>query len=102
MAVRGWVDVVWLELPFATDLSRSSFSSTIMAEVSTIPPAQDAMQGVLSAGQPPLPTELSNPAAETTPAPPAEPEYASETLYIQNLNEKIKIDGIAPFILSAR
>ncbi|KAI0789437.1 hypothetical protein C8Q75DRAFT_733681 [Abortiporus biennis] len=31
------------------------------------------------------------PATTTTEAAPAEPEYASETLYIQNLNEKIKI-----------
>lgn len=33
--------------------------------------------------------------AEPTPEPeaPAEPEFVSETLYIQNLNEKIKIPG---------
>ena len=30
-------------------------------------------------------------AATEAPAPPAEPEFVSETLYIQNLNEKIKI-----------
>jgi len=49
-----------------------------MAEVST-PPAPDAMEDVVSS----TPTE---------PPAPAEPEYISETLYIQNLNEKIKID----------
>jgi U2 small nuclear ribonucleoprotein B'' len=51
-----------------------------MAEVSASP-APDAMQDVVSS----TPTE---------PTAPEEPEYISETLYIQNLNEKIKIDGI--------
>jgi U2 small nuclear ribonucleoprotein B'' len=32
-------------------------------------------------------------ATNAEPAAPTEPEYISETLYIQNLNEKIKIDG---------
>jgi hypothetical protein len=50
-----------------------------MAEVAA-PPPPDAMQGVESS----LPSES---------AAPQEPEYISETLYIQNLNEKIKIDG---------
>jgi RNA recognition motif-containing protein len=46
-------------------------------------PLPDAMQGVL-----PTPTPLPNPEDS------AEPEYSCETLYIQNLNEKIKIDGL--------
>jgi U2 small nuclear ribonucleoprotein B'' len=46
-------------------------------------PQPDAMQGVLS-----TPTPLANPEDS------AEPEYSCETLYIQNLNEKIKIDGL--------
>ena len=49
-----------------------------MEEV-TASPAPDAMQGVVSS----TPAEV----------PPEEPENISETLYIQNLNEKIKIDG---------
>jgi U2 small nuclear ribonucleoprotein B'' len=53
-----------------------------MAEV-LAPPSPDAMQDVVTS----VPTE---------PPVPAEPEYLSETLYIQNLNEKIKIDGINP------
>ena len=51
-----------------------------MTEISA-PPALDDMQDVV-------------PSAPTEPPVPAEPEYISETLYIQNLNEKIKIDGI--------
>ncbi|KAF7965379.1 hypothetical protein HWV62_15897 [Athelia sp. TMB] len=49
-----------------------------MAEVAA-PPTPDAMEGVAAA-------------APEVPAVPEEPEYISETLYIQNLNEKIKID----------
>jgi len=49
-----------------------------MAEVAT-QPASEAMEGVVAS-------------APAEPAPPAEPEYISETLYIQNLNEKIKVD----------
>lgn len=52
-----------------------------MAEVA--PPVPDAMEGIVSA--PP-----------SVPAVPEEPENISETLYIQNLNEKIKIDGKCP------
>ena len=33
------------------------------------------------------PTSVADPSA------PQEPEYTSETLYIQNLNENVKIDG---------
>jgi hypothetical protein len=52
-----------------------------MAEVAAAPaPAADAMQGIVSS-------------ATTETAAPEEPENISETLYIQNLNEKIKIDG---------
>jgi hypothetical protein len=29
-------------------------------------------------------------------------EYVSETLYIQNLNEKIRIDGLAPVTVTLR
>ena len=29
-------------------------------------------------------------------------EYASETLYIQNLNEKIRIDGLTPVTVTLR
>jgi RNA recognition motif-containing protein len=51
-----------------------------MAEVAAPPaPAADAMQGIVSS-------------ATTETAAPEEPENISETLYIQNLNEKIKID----------
>jgi len=50
-----------------------------MAEVAA-PPAPDAMQDIVSSA----PTEVIAP---------EEPEHISETLYIQNLNEKIKIDG---------
>ena len=50
-----------------------------MAEAAT-QPAPDAMQGVIGTAPVAAPT-------------PEEPEAVSETLYIQNLNEKIKIDG---------
>jgi hypothetical protein len=56
-----------------------------MAEVSALPISSDVMQGVETAETAEAPTE--------TPAPAEEPEFVSETLYIQNLNEKIKIDG---------
>jgi hypothetical protein len=32
----------------------------------------------------------------------SKPEYASETLYIQNLNEKIRIDGLTPVAVMLR
>ncbi|KAG6919648.1 hypothetical protein DXG01_003512 [Tephrocybe rancida] len=56
-----------------------------MADVVAAPPAIEPMQGV----------EASAPTTSGTPevaAPPAEPDNACETLYIQNLNEKIKTD----------
>lgn len=34
--------------------------------------------------------------AVAAPASPSKPEFISETLYIQNLNEKIRIDGSSP------
>lgn len=40
---------------------------------------------------PMIPPEMT--AIPAAPAAPVEPEIVSETLYIQNLNEKIKIDG---------
>ncbi|KAF7303120.1 hypothetical protein MKEN_01275500 [Mycena kentingensis (nom. inval.)] len=49
------------------------------AEVSA--PPQPPMEGVVEAAPAPI-----------VPEEPKEPEYTSETLYIQNLNEKIKID----------
>jgi len=49
------------------------------------PVAPDAMQGIVQA---PIPIPGAVPAP---PQPSQEPEYVSETLYIQNLNEKIKI-----------
>jgi U2 small nuclear ribonucleoprotein B'' len=50
-----------------------------MAEVAASS-APDSMQGVV-------------PSASAEVVVPEEPENISETLYIQNLNEKIKIDG---------
>jgi hypothetical protein len=77
-----------------------------MSDAAPLPPA-DAMQGVLSTAAPipgvPLtipvvsPPELAPPANSLTPnmeSESVEPEYACETLYIQNLNEKIKINGM--------
>ncbi|RPD64778.1 RNA-binding domain-containing protein [Lentinus tigrinus ALCF2SS1-7] len=66
-----------------------------MAEVTAPPLAHDAMQGIATnivapapvAGIPPMPVAAA-PAAASVPPP---EEVATETLYIQNLNEKIKI-----------
>lgn len=59
-----------------------------MAEVTPVPPtaSSDAMQDVSDAQEETTATQSA----------PEEPEIVSETLYIQNLNEKIKIDGIYP------
>jgi hypothetical protein len=48
------------------------------------------------------PTEIPIPIddVETTSA--SKPEYVSETLYIQNLNEKIRIDGPTPLTVTLR
>jgi U2 small nuclear ribonucleoprotein B'' len=54
-----------------------------MTEVDAPVPNPDSMEGILST-------------SETTAAPPSVPpedEYSCETLYIQNLNEKIKPEG---------
>ena len=54
------------------------------------PPAPP-LAAPMAAPQPVVPMPpVAAPAASTTPA---EPEYACETLYIQNLNEKIKVDS---------
>ncbi|KAK7040850.1 hypothetical protein VNI00_009446 [Paramarasmius palmivorus] len=58
-----------------------------MAEISAPPVPADA--STISA---PPTTEATPTPATSTPQPPAQPEHISETLYIQNLNEKIKID----------
>ncbi|KAJ2930345.1 hypothetical protein H1R20_g6764, partial [Candolleomyces eurysporus] len=65
-----------------------------MAEVSAPPTvgAQDAMQGVVLTPNPP---DLAQPVpvpADAAPGPETLDENACETLYIQNLNEKIKPD----------
>ena len=52
-----------------------------MAEALALSTAPDAMQDVISD------------APAVVPEIPQEPERISETLYIQNLNEKIKVDG---------
>lgn len=39
------------------------------------------------------PAQVAPTAPDAAPQPPAQNEVASETLYIQNLNEKIKVDG---------
>ena len=55
-----------------------------MAEADAPVMDSNMMEGVLS---------TSAPAAEPSSAPP-EDEYSCETLYIQNLNEKIKPEGL--------
>ncbi|KZT02229.1 RNA-binding domain-containing protein [Laetiporus sulphureus 93-53] len=59
-----------------------------MTDIAVQPVPVDAMQGVVAS----VPAAMAAaPAPVAAPAPPPEPEHASETLYIQNLNEKIKI-----------
>jgi len=61
-------------------------------EVAAAPPSDDAMEGVLEVASNPAAADAAtgaNPMEETPPVPEV---IASETLYIQNLNEKIKID----------
>lgn len=60
-----------------------------MAEISALPVAMDDVSNPIDINAMQV---TSIPAAPVIPAEP-EPENASETLYIQNLNEKIKIDG---------
>lgn len=50
-----------------------------MTEVDAPVPNPDKMEGILSTSE--------------TPSVPPEDEYSCETLYIQNLNEKIKPEG---------
>ena len=67
-----------------------------MAEVSAPPLPADLATGIVSAPTTvaaPVPVQGGAPIAP--PAVPETPEQKSETLYIQNLNEKIKIDGLA-------
>ncbi|KAH9923679.1 uncharacterized protein B0H18DRAFT_1014621 [Fomitopsis serialis] len=63
-----------------------------MADIAAPPVAPDAMQGLIAAPAP-VPGTIAVPPTEdpAAPAPSAEPEFISETLYIQNLNEKIKV-----------
>ena len=70
-------------------IHRSSFCF-IMAEISAPPLAHYAMQGVATTIVAPAP--MAGVAAAAAAVPPQE-EQASETLYIQNLNEKIKVDS---------
>lgn len=42
------------------------------------------------------PNEIPIPIDDVATASTSKPEYVSETLYIQNLNEKIRIDGSTP------
>ncbi|KAG6879818.1 hypothetical protein C0992_011101 [Termitomyces sp. T32_za158] len=58
-----------------------------MADVTVQAPAPEPIQGIVA----PVPVPAVAPEAA---APPAESENACETLYIQNLNEKIKTDVI--------
>lgn len=58
-----------------------------MAEISPLPVAMDVVSNPL------VPPDIDPMQVTPTPVIPEEPENASETLYIQNLNEKIKIDG---------
>ncbi|KAI8980563.1 RNA-binding domain-containing protein [Trametes punicea] len=70
-----------------------------MAEMSAPPLAHDAMQGVQTNIVAPAPVPgapipipgMVPPAVAAAPQPPPQDEFVSETLYIQNLNEKIKI-----------
>nr|VWP01442.1 Uncharacterized protein [Ganoderma boninense] len=62
-----------------------------MAEIAAPPIAMDAMQGVQTNIVAPAPIPGQTPAVVPADAAPAPEEVASETLYIQNLNEKIKI-----------
>lgn len=58
-----------------------------MTEVDTHVPNPDKMEGILSTGE----------ATTEPPSAPPEDEYSCETLYIQNLNEKIKPEGSSYF-----
>jgi RNA recognition motif. (a.k.a. RRM, RBD, or RNP domain) len=64
-----------------------------MDDISTVPPPSAAMTGVMDTSTNGI--EPVVPASTATP--PEEAENACETLYIQNLNEKIKPDGVFTF-----
>lgn len=90
--VRGHICQRWVE--DARKIRRSPRSySTPDSMSATVP---NAMEGVVATS---LPTSdpQATPIAVDTPAEP--PVVASETLYIQNLNEKIKVDGMICFLL---
>jgi hypothetical protein len=55
-----------------------------MAEVDAPVPNSEKMEGILSTSE----------ATAEQPSGPPEDEYSCETLYIQNLNEKIKPEGL--------
>lgn len=61
-----------------------------MAELAAPPVMADGTQ--IPAANISVPVPVTS-AAPSAPAAPQEPEFISETLYIQNLNEKIKIPG---------
>ena len=71
-----------------------------MADIAAPPIAPDGPQSIIAA---PAPISAEAVAAAATAAQaataPAPEQPASETLYIQNLNEKIKIPGMSPFLL---
>jgi hypothetical protein len=48
------------------------------------------------------PNEIPIPIDDVETNPASKPEFVSETLYIQNLNEKIRIDGSTPVTVSLR
>jgi hypothetical protein len=78
----------------------ASPSSTMSVEASPLPAAvdgMDGMDGITSTTA--ADTESTVPAIEgQTPAPPEIP--VSETLYIQNLNERIKVPSTYPIFMT--
>src|SRR5690242_6759319 len=76
-------------------INRSISLGQIMAAAA--PADSGAMEGVVAPEAPSLAQPAPVPAATTAGVvPPAEDNYTCETLYIQNLNEKIKVDGMYP------
>jgi hypothetical protein len=63
-------------------------------------PMSDINLATAAADTPPNEIPIPIDDVETTPA--SKPEFISETLYIQNLNEKIRIDGSTPVTVSLR
>ena len=60
------------------------------------------MSDILPAPAAPDTTSIEIPIPIDDAPAPTKPEFISETLYIQNLNEKIRIDGFHPFLLFIR